>query len=72
MNKCLSLVHLTSTIGSQSGGSDESTSWSAILTHIHHVNVESMLGKVSGDGISRNGQVKESNTWNAGATQLTG
>jgi len=27
MNKCLSLVHLTSTIGSQSSGSDESTSW---------------------------------------------
>src|SRR5271156_3596139 len=27
MNKCLSLVHLTSRIGSQSGGSDESTSW---------------------------------------------
>src|ERR1700688_3329390 len=27
MNKCLSLVHLTSRIGSQSSGSDESTSW---------------------------------------------
>jgi hypothetical protein len=27
MNKCLSLVHLTSTIGPQSSGSDESTSW---------------------------------------------
>ena len=26
MNKCLSLVHLTSTVGSQSSGSDESTS----------------------------------------------
>src|SRR5271169_564671 len=27
MNKCLSLVHLTSRIGPQSSGSDESTSW---------------------------------------------
>src|SRR5260370_10738452 len=27
MNKCLSLVHLTSRIGSQSSGSNESTSW---------------------------------------------
>jgi hypothetical protein len=27
MNKCLSLVHLTSRIGSQSSGLDESTSW---------------------------------------------
>ncbi len=27
MNKCLSLVHLTSRIESQSSGSDESTSW---------------------------------------------
>jgi hypothetical protein len=27
MNKCLSLVHLTSRIGSQSRGSDASTSW---------------------------------------------
>ena len=26
MNKCLSLVHLTSTIGRESSGSDESTS----------------------------------------------
>ena len=27
MNKCLSLVHLTSTVESQPSGSDESTSW---------------------------------------------
>src|SRR5215469_18554824 len=41
----------------------------AISTYVHRVDVESELGKISGEGTSRNGQVKGSKAGNASTVQ---